>query len=719
MITRILIACLALAPLTKAFDGKVADAKSCQGIENVNIYSPARQAGTVSDSLGHFHLSGFSDSDSITFSHIGYEKVTVSRRTLYENPVIYLKAVPLSLGQIVKTEKRKSWTDEEVLSRQSSFNALEFAKYGAESPAAMLAVDPAIIVSETPEGSQTLSIRGSDPEEVLIVYDGMVLNNDNTGSFDLSMLNIYDISQLQVIKGAGSALFGTGAFGGVVSIDPKLPDNEWVEASHRIDSRGSRSSAANLFLPTARNHLKLGLTRQDIVSIVFSDTSHRNVDFYSLLDRFDINPEASLILDAWYYGMNTQNSRDFRPHSNENMLGQLRFEGKLLGVNDVQLEGNIRNYREDDSYYTKFGMSDIHQDNAGNSLTAGKKFTYLNNSFQVRADRILADFKSSLDAVTPLGLMNYRDTMHKNHHAVTGIWKYSSETGSTAARWLEINSSLRYDNISYRTNKVFIQDDWPVESDSLKQFASLTHKLGISLSSQVHTLSYKVYALSGNNVRYPTFDEMYRRNYSVIYTLDKNLKPEKLNSSEIGLEASLYPDNPDLPFSSLSLNLSYYKYFYSQKIYEVSVPGYDPTPINAPSCENSGWEASLQSLNHARTLRLTAGALFLSISDIRVLQNKPENKFFFQAEYMRSDFNVRIYYFSEGQQSYASKLPSGRWVMGILDGHSNANLFVSSTLAWKKLKVDVGASCMNLLSESGDTNYLTQKKWNLQIGFHI
>ncbi len=63
-----------------------------------------------------------------------------------------------------------------------------------------------------------VSIRGSSPEQVLVLVDGKRLNSAQGGGVDFSTINPDDIERIEVIRGGASALYGENALGGVVNI---------------------------------------------------------------------------------------------------------------------------------------------------------------------------------------------------------------------------------------------------------------------------------------------------------------------------------------------------------------------------------------------------------------------------------------------------------------------------------------------------------------------
>ncbi|MDR7544000.1 MAG: TonB-dependent receptor [Armatimonadota bacterium] len=64
----------------------------------------------------------------------------------------------------------------------------------------------------------TPSIRGSSAEQVLVLLDGVPLNNVLGGTVDLSTIPVAEVERIEVLRGPFSAIYGSGALGGVVSV---------------------------------------------------------------------------------------------------------------------------------------------------------------------------------------------------------------------------------------------------------------------------------------------------------------------------------------------------------------------------------------------------------------------------------------------------------------------------------------------------------------------
>ncbi|HSQ59149.1 MAG TPA: TonB-dependent receptor [Acidobacteriota bacterium] len=109
-------------------------------------------------------------------------------------------------------------------------------------------------------------LRGADPRHTLVLFDGIPLNGPWVGSFDFADLGASGWSQIEVMGGPASALYGSGAVGGVIQFlggGPAAGAAEGLaarafteyggEATHRQSaSLGSRGEGRSLSLSLAR-----------------------------------------------------------------------------------------------------------------------------------------------------------------------------------------------------------------------------------------------------------------------------------------------------------------------------------------------------------------------------------------------------------------------------------------------------------------------------------
>lgn len=118
----------------------------------------------------------------------------------------------------------------------------EIARLAPESISDLLSSLPGVDArSRGPFGVQTdLEVNGATFSQVLILVDGMRVNDPQTGHHTLNLpLAPRDLERVEITFGAGSAIHGPDAFGAVINLVPKSdPSNHLVLAGHWGDTLG-------------------------------------------------------------------------------------------------------------------------------------------------------------------------------------------------------------------------------------------------------------------------------------------------------------------------------------------------------------------------------------------------------------------------------------------------------------------------------------------------
>ena len=91
----------------------------------------------------------------------------------------------------------------------------------------------------------TLSLRGSNPDEVRVFVDGIPLNQAVGGAVDLSTLPLGDVERVEVYRGSAPIVFGESALGGIVSITTRTPGEAQATARLGGGSFGTMYAGAS------------------------------------------------------------------------------------------------------------------------------------------------------------------------------------------------------------------------------------------------------------------------------------------------------------------------------------------------------------------------------------------------------------------------------------------------------------------------------------------
>jgi outer membrane receptor protein involved in Fe transport len=151
-----------------------------------------------------------------------------------------------------------------------------------------------------PQGAQSdIVIRGGTFQQVLVVIDGIRINDPLTGHFN-SYIPIHpnDIDRIEVLKGASSAVFGADAVGGVINIITKK------------DSQIGTSWSGNM-MNAGTNPLRWGgdlmWTLAEKKWNIFAAADYRRFD----IEGFRVGEIRTILKDSLTY-MPSKGIRDYR-----------------------------------------------------------------------------------------------------------------------------------------------------------------------------------------------------------------------------------------------------------------------------------------------------------------------------------------------------------------------------------------------------------------------
>lgn len=113
---------------------------------------------------------------------------------------------------------------------------------GAQSVADALEARSAVFVKRNgPGGLASLSLRGTGAAQTLVLLDGHRIADPQLGQLDLSLLPTVLLESVEVLHGAGSALYGTDGLGGVVNLRTVRPGEDRFASTSTAGAWGERA----------------------------------------------------------------------------------------------------------------------------------------------------------------------------------------------------------------------------------------------------------------------------------------------------------------------------------------------------------------------------------------------------------------------------------------------------------------------------------------------
>jgi vitamin B12 transporter len=229
---------------------------------------------------------------------------------------LVLADTELEMSEIVVTATR---TEEEILTAPGHVTVLdaeEISRSGAKNLADLLTRQAGIKINDYgAEGAvKSISIRGSASAQVLILVNGVRLNDSRQGGANLSQISLENIEKIEIIRGGFSALYGADAVAGVINIITK------TDADNRLKLKVENGS----YIPHAAVEVSEGPTETvvDANWLDLADTQKLSLQYSTELGVLDLVASGSFTRAANGFVWNdTEYIDDYRRRINADLLG--------------------------------------------------------------------------------------------------------------------------------------------------------------------------------------------------------------------------------------------------------------------------------------------------------------------------------------------------------------------------------------------------------------
>jgi len=245
------------------------------------------------------------------------------------------------------TSRLRSESIQNVPIAITAYSEQEIEDLGIERAGDFIAMTPNMTMVEAQNaGTSFITIRGlsqvrNGESPVAVSVDGVLQISPNQFNQDL-----FDISQIEVLKGPQGALYGRNAIGGAINITTKMPTEDttgYIEAD--VGNGGLKSLTGAISGALSENFLyRVTASQKDYDGLIDNVFLNTKVDFQK-----DTNIRGRFIWQA-----TSDFTADLRLSKGKSDGGALNFVYQpLFGVNDasdtsVEIEANNLGYNERD-----------------------------------------------------------------------------------------------------------------------------------------------------------------------------------------------------------------------------------------------------------------------------------------------------------------------------------------------------------------------------------
>ena len=196
-------------------------------IANVIVFNLEETVYTQSDSSGIINLNIFKNEDMITFRHPSYQTMILPREELVKLDYLYFHDHILEMNEVVVSASKWEQDQSEIANDIAYVSRKQIESRSPQTSADLLEQTGEIFVQKSQFGGGSPMLRGFAANSVLIIVDGLRMNNAIFRSGNLqNILSIdpFSIENTEVIFGPGSVMYGSDALGGVMDFHIKSPD---------------------------------------------------------------------------------------------------------------------------------------------------------------------------------------------------------------------------------------------------------------------------------------------------------------------------------------------------------------------------------------------------------------------------------------------------------------------------------------------------------------
>ncbi len=227
---------------------KVLDKSDLQPIAQVTVSNIDKTHMVITNIDGVADLTDFNASDSIFFTHVAFQSVMMLKSGISSSGTIYLTENVIRLDEFVITGNRTEEKRSDLPYKIEVIQAKDIVFKNPQNAAIMLEQTGEVFIQTSQMGGGSAVLRGFEANKVLMVVDGIRMNNAiyRAGHLQSAItVDPFGLASTEILYGPGSTIYGSDAMGGVINFitkDPSLSTNGKTEVHGNLLGRFSSAN---------------------------------------------------------------------------------------------------------------------------------------------------------------------------------------------------------------------------------------------------------------------------------------------------------------------------------------------------------------------------------------------------------------------------------------------------------------------------------------------
>ena len=227
--------------------GHVLDAANHEHLPFVNVYIKGTTLGTATNDNGHYILEHLPvGTHTVVVSFMGYKTIEQEVTLKANNSIemnFTLEENTRLMNDVVVSANRYEVDRKEAATIVNVLTPKVFTTTNSVNLAEGLNYQPGLRVENTCQncGVNAVRINGLEGKYSQILIDSRPVFSSLAGVYGLEQIPVSMIDRVEVIRGGGSAIFGSSAIGGVVNIITREPIRNSLDISNTTQLIGGKS----------------------------------------------------------------------------------------------------------------------------------------------------------------------------------------------------------------------------------------------------------------------------------------------------------------------------------------------------------------------------------------------------------------------------------------------------------------------------------------------
>ena len=313
LLNRLIIPLVFFSTLSFAQQITVKDENTNENLPDVVIFNESKSQSIITDLDGVVDLSLFSSDENIFFQLLGYSTLEILKIEVLNGTIIYLQSESQNLEEVILSVARSESNVNQIAEKVSVIKSEDLFLSSPASGAELLELSPGVRVQKSQGGGGSPIIRGFEANRVLIVVDGVRMNNAiyRSGHLQNSItIDPNNIERAEVIFGSSSVGYGSDALGGVIHYytkSPILKGSEKIKSSFTSNYTSANQGLSNNFITNYSSENWGSITSLSISKfgdIKMGETRDHGFDEWGLTPLYSENSRYS------YYSQPSTNSNE-------------------------------------------------------------------------------------------------------------------------------------------------------------------------------------------------------------------------------------------------------------------------------------------------------------------------------------------------------------------------------------------------------------------------